>query len=552
MSGGEPSTGGGEVAHEARHGPALAGAARAFGGVTLLSRIGGLLRDVLLVRVFGATATGSAFAAAFAIPNMFRRLFGEGALSAAFVPEYAQAVKADPALADQLATWTVRRLALATGLIMLLAQAATVAALLLAPPDPERALSLRLIVVMLPFMPLVCVAAVLAGMLQVHGKFAASAGGALVLNAFIIAVGLWSVLTGTLGGETTAYVLGAATVLSGVTQVWWFARVLRPSVRWTRGTALAREAARRMVGRFVPVMIGMGTLQLNGLVDTLIAMWPIWVGPTVLGVLYPLDEASNSILSFTMRLYQFPLGVFGIAVATAALPLLSRHADEPAPFSRTLRRGLRLSLFIGLPASLGLLLVREDLTYVMFAGGNAGFGEQVGRSAAVLMGFAPGVFAYALNHVYTRAFYACGDTRTPVRIAIGAMGLNLALNLTLIWHLREAGLAWATSAAAVAQCLVLGAVAERRFGRRLDASGAAHAVHDRATVLAMARIVLASLLMAGAVLAADWAWPPADRWTPHAVRLGVLMTVGAGAYALAAVLLRCDELPALLRRSRPV
>src|SRR5262245_18012329 len=121
-----------------------------------------------------------------------------------------------------------------------------------------------------------------------------------------------------------------------------------------------------MLKRFFPVLIGMGTLQINMFLATAITMWPIWVGPTLWGLAYPLDKGSTVVLSNAERLYQFPLGVFGIAVATAIFPLLSRHADEPAHFAQTLRRGLRLSLFIGLPSSIGLFLVRLDAIDVLY------------------------------------------------------------------------------------------------------------------------------------------------------------------------------------------
>src|SRR5205085_523131 len=153
--------------------------------------------------------------------------------------------------------------------------------------------------------------------------------GPVVLNGLIIAVGIYSIATRQLGGETMAYILGVVTVLSGLTQCLWFLKLLRPHVNWTRVHHGASEAVARMRRRFVPVLIGMGTLQINTFLDILIAMWPIWVGPTLLGFAYPMDHKSNAILSFTQRLYQFPLGVFGIAVATAIFPMLSRHADEP-------------------------------------------------------------------------------------------------------------------------------------------------------------------------------------------------------------------------------
>jgi putative peptidoglycan lipid II flippase len=294
--------------------------------------------------------------------------------------------------------------------------------------------------------------------------------------------------------------------------------------------------------KFLPAAIGLGTLQINTFLDTLLAMWPLWVGATVLGVAYPMDERSNVLLSGAQRLYQFPLGVFGIAVATAVFPMLSRHADEPLHFVQTLRRGLRLSLFIGLPASAGLFLVAREAVAVPYSGGSVGWSNDgVARGGAVLAGFALAVWAYSLNHVFTRAFYAKGDTRTPMKVAIAMVGLNLVLNLALIWRFREAGMAWATTASATAQCLVLGTLSARfaPAGDRLI---------DRVTLVAIARIVVATAAMAAGVLALRSVLPMPTLWRDNVVRLGACGGVGIVVYLLAAAALRCHELGWLIRR----
>jgi putative peptidoglycan lipid II flippase len=525
--------------------PALGAAVRTTGAVTLLSRFAGLARDVIVVRIFGDTATGSAFAAAFAIPNTFRRLFGEGALSAAFLPAYAQAEKHNPSAAARFASLVVAWLGLVTAALTVLIETALLVLLLAVDHPPDRVLSLQLIMVMLPFMPLICMAAIMGGMLQVHGRFGPAASGPIILNAFIIAVGAWHLVSGTLAAEATAYVLGAATVLSGLTQAAWFFLLLR--TRWAppRIDPDARERVRVTLRRFVPVALGLGTLQLNGFVDMLLAMWPIWVGPTLAGRTYPLDEASNVILASAQKLYQFPLGVFGIAVAAAVFPMLARAADERERFERILRRGVRLSLFIGVPASAGLVLVRHDVTMTLFGGGRSGFSDEgVVRAAAVVLGFAPAVWAYSVNHVLTRAFYARGDTATPVRVALAAVALNLCLNVVLIWPLREAGLAWSTAASAMAQTAALMHLCRRKFGvSPLDAE----ATRGVGRILLTAGLMGAAAWLAGS--AAEEACDTLPSWWRATVRLAAVTGLGALSYLALARLLRAPELHWLLARS---
>ena len=295
-----------------------------------------------------------------------------------------------------------------------------------------------------------------------------------------------------------------------------------------------------MLLRMVPVIIGLGTLQLNSFMDTLIAMYPNWVGGTIFGRAYPLDESSNAILFYAQRLYQFPLGVFGIAVATAAFPAMSRVAGDAEQFGNMLRRGLRLSLFIGVPASVGLLVVGDELIGTLYTGGGDGFSaDGAVRAHAVLMGYAVAVWAYSLNQLLTRAFYAKGDTRTPMTVALVMVGVNLALNCALIWWLREAGLAWSTAVCAVLQMLMLLVLAKRRFVLGLG-------MLLRPVVF----VVLGSLLMGlcvwgvGAMIGGG-----DDSWLRGVVSLVAMTIVGGVVYGLWAIWSKMDELGWLIAKS---
>ena len=517
---------------------------RTFAGLTLVSRVAGLARDLVTVRIFGDTAIGSAFAAAFAVPNLFRRLFGEGALSAAFIPEYASLVKRrgrlTPDESDKFASMLIAALTLVLAVLLVIGELLLLLALSFI-DDADRAFSIKLVMAMLPFMPLVCIAAALGGLLHVHDRFAPSAGAPIVLNACMISAAAWH-FVGEGDAKESAFRIGIAAVVAGVLQVAWALWALRPYVRWTRGFREARRRVRRAARRFVPALLGLGTLQVNALFDTVLAMWPVWVGPTMLGFVVSLDDASNSVLSFTQRLYQFPLGVFGIAVATAAFPALSRLARDPGGFSRALRGACALSLFIAIPAGVGLALISADLTSLMFGahGGEHGFSDDgLARSALVLLAYSCGVWAYSLNQVLARAFYARGDTSTPMRVSLAMVALNIVLNLALIWPLREAGLAWSTALTAGVQAIVLTRLSSSRLT-------GAHPIPIGAGV----RAIVNSTLMGGAVWLAGWLLPEGGDAGSLALRVVVMAGAGLTVYAGLAAITRSPELRVLLSRNR--
>ncbi len=499
----------------------LARAIRVVSSLTLLSRVLGMIRDIVTARLFGDTAIGSSFAAAFAVPNTFRRLFGEGALAAAFVPEYASLVEQDPRAAGRFASFTVGLIGLATASIALVGEVGLWIALLMAEPGSTKHFSISLVMVALPFMPLICIAATLAGMLQTHGRFGPPAAQPIVLNVLVLAaVGLHAfVVKSSL--ESAAMLLCGAVVLSGAFQVAWSLWALRAYAHWTRVFSGVGRSARTLLRRWAGATIGLGTLQASALLDVLIAMWPIWFGATIVGLTYPLDEQSNAILFYAQRLYQFPLGVFGIAVATVAFPLLSRLATDDGRFRGALVDALSLSLAIALPASVGLVLVSHDLTAVLFGGWGAFSESGTDRAAAALIGYAACVWAYGCNQVLTRAFYARGDTRTPALVSLCTLAANLALNLSLIWVFREAGLAWATAIAATIQTAILLFLLGRKHGVGVGREVVSRGWKAVPCVLAMSAAVGAILLF----------WEGDGTWPMTALRLITCVVVGGLVYA---------------------
>jgi len=521
---------------------------RVVAGLTLVSRVLGLVRDLVTVRVFGDTVVGSAFAAAFAVPNMFRRLFGEGALSAAFIPVYTRLSDEDPDRAGALATLTIGLLALVTGVITLVIELGVWGVILVAPEDGDRVFSLELVMVMLPFMPLICVAAILGGMLQSHGRFGPWAAAPVLLNVCVIGACVPYFVVEGAEARAFAFYIGIAAVVSAGLQVVWSLWALRGLMKWKRGASEVRSEARAMLRRMVPVMIGLGTLQLNTFVDTLIAMYPNWVGGTVLGREYPLDGASNAVLFYAQRLYQFPLGVFGIAVATAAFPALARAAGDSERFGGMLRRGVRLSLFIGLPSSVGLVCVGPALVRVLYSGGDSGFSDGGAvRAGWVLVAYSCAVWAYSLNQLFTRSMYARDDMTTPMRIALGMVGANVVLNVVLIWWLREAGLAVSTAVCAVGQCVLLARAAKRD-------SGSGGRILDGETGASVGRIVVRSVMVVPVALGCVWGarvlgdsmgW---GAWTTDVVGVGSAVVLSAGLFLGIAWAKRDSELSWLTAR----
>lgn len=508
--------------------------------LTMVSRLSGLLRVGVLSRLFGTDAMLGSFYFAFIIPNLFRRLFGEGALAASFLPEYQKHLRDDPNMASAVAGLTAGGLLAGLGAIVMIAE--LVLFLIVAMPGtPGPALWLTMI--MLPYAPLICCVALFGAMLQVHGRFGPTAAAPIILNvclASAAALGWWLLEPATeqerLG--ITAIMAGGV-VLAGVLQAVWSWLALR-KLTTLRLDRSGMKGVRTVLHKMAPMLVGLGVLQINALFDGLIASWPnLSSSDTIFGVTYPLDVHAMSVLTFAQRLYQFPLGVFGVAVATAIYPLLAARATDPAGFSDMTRRGLRLVLFVGLPASAGLLLVRTPLTAVLLQGGNFGTAD-TDRVAFVLAGYATSIWAYCIVQVLTRSFYAKGDLKTPVRLAMLMVVLNLVLNLLLIWTpLKEAGLAWSTAFCGALQALALWAVLHRSSGGLMHSDLIGSAL----------RSLLATGVMAGAVAGLMYLLGAATTWTASLIHLLCALGLGLAIYAACAAWARMPELQWAMGRS---
>jgi putative peptidoglycan lipid II flippase len=281
------------------------------------------------------------------------------------------------------------------------------------------------------------------------------------------------------------------------------------------------------------MILALGTLQINTLLDGLIASWPTVFGSSFFGLEYPLPEGAMGSLSWAQRLYQFPLGVFGIAVATAIYPLLAKQAKDASAFAETIHRGLRLVIFVGLPASAGLILVRDPLAAAIFQGGS--FTSSDARIVgSILLGYAPAVWAYSMLHVLTKAFYAKDDAMTPVKVAIVVVVLNFILNITLIWTpLGTSALAWSTAICAVLQVGILMMLIRRHLATPVDAA----VLRSWGTTS-----VLTVVMGAGVGLVMNMMWTENGSWLDSLYCLGACVASGATIFFIGSYVMKMPEL----------
>ena len=514
--------------------PKLVRSSAVVGGATMLSRVLGLLRDVVLANLIGANGNADAFFVAFKIPNFLRRLFAEGAFAQAFVPVLADTREkggreAVRELIDRVAGMLGGTLLLLT---LITVMASPLVATLFAPGflrDPEKlALTGDLIKLTFPYLLLISLTGFAGAILNSYQRFAVPALTPVILNLCLIGAALWAaprfdepVVALSLG----VLVAGFAQLLFQVPALAGIGLVPRP--RWAPG----HEGVRRILILMVPALFGVSVSQINLLLDTVLASL--------------LPSGSVSWLYYSDRLTELPLGVFAIAIATVILPTLSgqrARADDPA-FASTLAWAMRSVLLIAVPATLALAVLAQPLLATLFQYG-AFSAEDRTMAAASLRAYTLGLGAFMLVKVLAPGFYAREDMRTPVRVGIIAMVSNMVLNVAFVFPLMtmfnmgHVGLALATSVSAWLNAGLL------YRGLRREA------------VLPATTVPLKWLLQIGLASTAmtlvlwwmlpgqgDWA---AWVWWERAIQLGVLCLTGLGVFA--ASLLVLGVRPTDLRR----
>ena len=458
-------------------------AAGLIGGATFCSRILGFIRDVTLANLFGANASADAFYIAYRIPNLLRELFAEGSMSSAFIPVFTEY----HSTRSKQETWELASAAFTT--LLTLVTAVTLMGIVAAPSlvwllapglrgqANQLATTTLLTQIMFPYLLFVSLAALAMGILNSLHSFAVPALAPVFFNLCVI---FFAVAISPLF-EQAILAVAIGIVVGGLAQ---FLMQL-PSLH-KHGFPLSwnfhprHPGVKRMGFLLIPSLLGLAVTQINLTISTILASY-FQGGPTY--------------LFYGMRLIQFPLGIFGVAMATAILPTLSAQAARGAihELRETVNFGLRMVLFIILPAMVGLILLRIPIIHVFFEHGAFSAMDTIGTASA-LLGFSIGLWAFASYRILATAFYSLQDTKTPAIVAVVSVGLNIGLSLWLMQWLQYTGLALAAACAAMGNTLILLTILGNRLQGLLWKTLAISLVR---TGIALLPLIAVSLWIAG-------------------------------------------------------
>ena len=502
-------------------------------GVTMASRVLGLGRDMAITAVFGASALASAFVTAFTMPNLFRRLLGEGALTAALVPTLQEETKrhghaAAHKLVNAVGSWTLLCATTITVVAMAVLSAhgwwgpGLEAAGWEAETVERWTTGARLGVILFPYLVMVCLAAVFSAALQINGRFLEPALNPVWLNLSMLGLLAWGVWMAAAGdAEGQMYWLCAGVLLGGILQMLVPALALA-RFGWRPRFAPDRSEGVRQIARLmVPTLFGSAIYLINTAVSRLLGL--------------SLDDSAATVLNLSTRLMELPIGVFALAVSTVVFPQIAKHAAEQRLdlLAQDYRKGMRLILLVNVPAAFGLAVLAEPITRVLFERG-AFTASDTAVMAPVLGASALALPFLAFVSLALRAFYALKDTSTPVRAALVSFVVNIAASLALMGWLGVTGLALAATLAVVTQAAMLQVLLTRRVAGLRFRHLASH----------LGKVVLASLGMAAVVAGFWWGW---ERWAGSggwrdAAGLALALALGAGCFGALTLALRVEGL----------
>lgn len=509
---------------------------------TMVSRVLGLVREMMTAAVFGTSALASAYATAFQLPNLFRRLLAEGGMTAAFVPTLNEELEQRQrpgafTLVNQVSSWllVVSSALVALAMVLLSQQGwinglghrfgaddATIGRWLLAA---------KLAVVLFPYLVFVCLAAAFSATLQTLNRFLEPALSPIWLNVSMIGL----LLAGAYFGGTDLIKMNwfcGGVLLGGFLQMAVPAWALTREGWRPRFDLTQSEPVRAVVRLMGPTVLGSAVYLINMTVSRFVGL--------------SLNDAAVSVLNYATRLMELPIGVFAVAVSTVIFPLISRHAarGDMDELGVAYRKGMRLILMINIPAAVGLALLSEPVIRLFFQHGKF-HAADTHLMMPVLMVYALGLPFFSFVNLVLRAFYAQKDTGTPVRAAVLSFVVNLVLSIALMGPLSTVGLAVAGNVAIVVQAWYL----QVKLARKTPQLAIHHLFGD------LGKIAVASMIM-GLLVAAGW-WGKAHLWAPSklsdGVAVAVLVVAGVSVYGGALWLLRIEgreELGRMLSRLR--
>ena len=499
-------------------------ASGAMASATLLSRVLGMVRVMVYARFMGDGWVAGAFTFAFQIPNLFRRLLGEGALTAAFIPIFKEKEKNHGETEMwKAANAVISGLVVTASVLIAVVMLGLAIALSVCEFSASTSLMLQLLFVMFPYMLLVCLAAALMGMLNARGHFFIPAMGATMLNLVMITsvlllaprFGLNLPKEGRLPVQIFALAYGV--LVAGVAQAAFQVPTLwREGYRYRWVSPWKNETVRLVATRMIPGTIGVAAFQLNVL---LVQSLAFWINPQI-----------NASFEYAVRLMELPQGMFGISLATYLLTALSGLAlDKNYPeFRATLRHGIGSLLLVNLIAAALLVALAEPIMRLLFERGQF-TAASTERAAFALVCLAPGLVAFSTVNVLARAFYALGDTKTPMKISLACLALNLMLAAILIVPLKQGGLGIANTVTSVCNVALLIFALRKKLGKLEMES-----LRDT-----MRPLTLAALL---ACVAAWCGWNSWEAWLGHAtiaLKIGAVFVpagIAGGIYWLIALL----------------
>jgi putative peptidoglycan lipid II flippase len=502
------------------------------GTYTLISRVFGFIRDILIANFLGASAVADAFFVAFRFPNLFRRLFAEGAFAAAFVPIFSTSLAKDGQNeAIEFANQAFSVLAILLFLFVAFMEAVMPWAMVILAPGFEGIegkieMATEYSRIAFPYLLFISLVSLQSGVLNSVQRFGAAAAAPVLLNLTFISAML--VFPG--DGPHMGLVLSWAVSVGGIVQFVWLIYHCRREGYPLRFVRPRLSSKVKVLGqRILPVIFGASLYQINLLIGTLLASL--------------VADGAVSYLYYADRVTQLPLGVVGVAIGTALLPTLSRQlaAKEDGAAMISQNRGLEFALLLTLPAMVALVVMPEPIIKALFSRG-AFDAHAVTATSAALVAYATGLPAYVLIKVLTPGFFAREDTRTPVRIAVFAMLANIIMNLIFMRYWGHVGIAYASSLSAWTNALALGVILNRRGELVLDARFGSQSLRALLASICMGATLYFFLNTYGNVLFGGLI----DQW----LGVAILVVGGGGLYIVLAVLFgaaKRDDMRWLLR-----